>query len=453
MGRTTKRLAVLLLGCVCLFSRLAERAALAQSSASAWSATGPTPASRETTAELTQDPEEPTELDVHLTSAMQPLPGRAAPVLSAGRGQTASVPRSQRPSPNRLASAPEMFGDFFMNGGDVNFLPNQMSFQLPPTYGSFTVPGAGGSRRVKISENNKALPTDRLIFTYNHFQNALQFTHHNLSDPAASIQRTMPIDRYTIGIEKTFLDGLWSAEVRMPFASEFGFSTPDLTGESGNIGNLAVIIKHLLVEDNDFAVVIGMGIDIPTGNDFRFVDHSPIFLNPPTRFVLHNDAVHLLPYMGAVYAPEEQRFFANGFVQVDLAANSNRVEAGPVDASPSLLGHFTEQNLLFVDLGTGYWIYEDDTGDALLSSLAAILEFHYTSALQDTDEILGSINGRDIQYRNNFNRFDIVNITAGLHARIGEYTNLRVAGVFPLRSRDDQRFFDSEVQVQVNRQF
>lgn len=241
----------------------------------------------------------------------------------------------------------------------------------------------------------------------------------------------------------------------MPFVSQFGFNTQDITGASGNIGNLAVILKHLLVEDNDFAVVMGLGIDVPTGNDFVLTDRSgsPPFPNP-TRFTFHNDSLHLLPYLGGVIAPEEQPYFINSFIQVDIATNGNRVDAGFANVAPATLGRYTEQNLLFVDLGTGYWLYRDDVADdSLFTNLAAILEFHYTSSLQDTDRIVGIAGGRPIDYRNNFNRFDIVNITTGLQARLWDNTNVRVAGVFPLGSRDDQRFFDSEVQVQINRQF
>jgi hypothetical protein len=297
------------------------------------------------------------------------------------------------------------------------------------------------------------MPEDRLIFSYNHFENALQFTERPLANPAAGVTQTLPIDRYTMGIEKTFLDGLWSCEVRMPFQGSFDFVTNDLTGTGGQIGNLAVILKHLLVEDDDFAFAIGLGIDIPTGSDFNLVDRSgsPPFPQP-TRFTFYNDSLHLLPYAGFLFAGDRP-YFINCFTQIDIATNGNRIDAGPVNGPAANLGMFTEQNLLFVDLGTGYWLFRDEVEDGGLTSLAAILEFHYTSSLQDTDVVNGMVGGRPIDYRNNFNRFDIINITAGVQAQLFDNTSLRVAGVFPLGSRDDQRFFDSELQVQINRKF
>lgn len=394
----------------------------------------------------------PSELEVYLASAnlaMQP----PATVPSLATPRSAAASRSARPPMNRLASAPEMFGDFFQSGGDFNFGPNRLADQgLPPNTGSFSVPPPGGGRRVKISENNKALPDDRLIFSYNHFENALQFTEMELNNPGSAVTQTFPIDRYTIGIEKTFLDGFWSCEVRMPFQGAFDFEGTNIRGTGGQVGNLAVIAKHLLYQDEELATVIGLGIDIPTGSDFEIIDGSALPFFPATQVTFHNDALHLLPYAGFLFGGDRP-YFVNGFLQVDIATEGNRLEAGPVGGPSRILGRFNEQNLLFVDLGTGYWLYRDEFNDGGLTNLAAILEFHYTSSLQDTDVIQGNIGGRPFNYTNNFNRFDIVNVTAGFQAQFNNRTSLRVAGVFPLGEADDERFFDSEVQVQVNRRY
>lgn len=417
---------------------------------------GPPPnpvASRDATADLVEDDDtDETDLDVYQATAMQPAP---APSMST-RGSTgaAQARSSSRPSMNRLASAPDMFGDFFMSGGNLNFRQNDQGVAngRPATFGSYSIPAAGGSRRVKIAENNKAMPEDRLIFSYNHFENALQFTETPLLNPAAGVTQTFPIDRYTIGLEKTFLEGLWSCEVRMPFQGAFGFQGTDQAGTGGQIGNLAVILKHLLVEDDDFSFAVGLGIDIPTGSDFTLIDNGGAPMTPATRFTFYNDSLHLLPYAGFLFAGDRP-YFINCFLQVDIATNGNRIDAGPVNGPAANLGLFTEQNLLFFDVGTGYWLFRDEVDDGGLTSLAAILEFHYTSSLQDTDAIVATAGGRPINYRNNFNRFDIVNVTAGVQAMLFDNTSVRVAGVFPLGSRDDQRFFDSELQVQINRKF
>jgi hypothetical protein len=379
--------------------------------------------------------------------ALQPPPGRV-PSLATSSSATGTAPRASRNSMiNRLASAPEMFGDYFQTGGDLNFAPNENSGSTGES-GSFTVPSAGGSRRVKIAENNKALPADRLIFSYSHFENALQFSETIPFGPAGTNSRFFPIDRYTVGLEKTFFDGAWSCEVRMPFQGAFQFQGTGIEGTGGQVGNLALILKHLLYVDEELAVVGGMGIDTPTGSDFTVIDTSGF---PASQIIFQNDALHLLPFIGLLRSGDRP-YFINGFLQLDLATAGNRVDAGSLGGPTTTLGLFNEQNLLFVDLGSGYWLYRNDAGGGL-TSLAAVLELHYTSSLQDTDRVTGTVNGRPLVYTNNFNRFDILNLTAGLQAQFDYLTSVRIAGVVPLGSGNDRRFFDNELQVQVNRRF
>jgi hypothetical protein len=395
------------------------------------------------------------EASLFAAEALQPPPAAGAPANLPRSTPASAQPRSTRtssPPPNRLASAPDMFGDFFQTGGDLNFGPNldAIAKGLPSTFGSVSIPSAGGSRRVKIAENNKAMPQDRLIFSYNHFHNALQVNDTPFFNPLGTTARQFPIDRYTIGLEKTFFDNLWSCEVRMPFQSSFGFETADLIGAGGQIGNLAIILKRLVYETDDLAAVMGMGIDTPTGSSFTLIDSIPGI--PSNQIVFRNDSLHLLPYVGFLSAGDKP-YFINGFLQVDIATGGNRVDVGRLGAPAMTIGRFTEQNLLFADLGTGYWLYRDPNSQNRLTSLAALLELHYTSSLQDADSIVAAAGGRPFNYTNNFNRFDILNITTGVQAQLFNATSLRVAGVFPLGSAPDRRFFDSELQVQVNRRF
>ena len=63
----------------------------------------------------------------------------------------------------------------------------------------------------------------------------------------------------------------------------------------------------------------------------------------------------------------------------------------------------------------------------------------------------GNVGNDYLELRNMFNRTDISNLTAGLHAEIGK-TTVRVGGVFPLQD-EPSRQFDAEVQLSVNRRF
>jgi len=350
------------------------------------------------------------------------------------------APSRSLASRQRLASVPNMFGDFGMTVAVVQFVSPQGVAR-----GAFSVPGAGGSRRVKIGENNSPIPTDRAFFMYNHFHNAYQFQEINFTSfPPTLIQRQNPIDRFTLGVEKTFFDGDWSVEVRLPIVASLAVQGETFAVEGGNWGNLAVIVKRLLYADDNVALAAGLGIDAPTGSDFESQ-----FGGSTLRF--ENDALHLLPYVGVVVDPG-YGLFLMGYMQIDIATAGNDVLFGPQGSAGQSVGRFNEQNLMYFDVGGGYWLYENPYGECV-TGVAALLEFHYTTAIQDTDEIAFGQ-----QFTNAFittpgNRFDVVNVSAGVNVAFGEWSNLRVAGVFPLGDDFDQRFFDAEVQVQYNQRF
>jgi hypothetical protein len=359
------------------------------------------------------------------------------PAQARSRSPVRRGPSSQQAN-YRLASVPNMFGDFFFPTGSVRIISLDGS-NFETGQGSFTLPAAGGSRRVKISENNKALPDDRIYFMYNHFHNALTFQQQSLAPPGPFVSHQQSVDRYTAGIEKMFWDDLWSVEVRMPLTGNIDYSTPQLGVQGGNVGNLAVILKNLLYTSENCAVAAGLGLDIPTGSDVD-AQYGDVNLN------FQNDAFHLLPYIGLIHTHQDT-LFLTAFAQVDLATSGNEVLL-----NNESLGYFTEQNLLYLDLAVGSFLFNDPTARRL-TSVAVSGEVHYTSTMQDTDVIAASDLFNAMRITNPYNRQDIVNGTVAVQFAIANTTNFRVAGVFPLGSDIDQRYFDSELQFQVNRRF
>jgi hypothetical protein len=198
-----------------------------------------------------------------------------------------------------------------------------------------------------------------------------------------------------------------------------------------------------LYEEETTSIVAGLGIETPTGSEARTTIGA-------TAVTMENDAVFLLPYVGFLRQPSEVLFF-HGFAQLALAANGNDV----VEPGAGRLGVYTDQNLLYLDGSAGYWLRRCPDAP-LLTGLAAVLELHYTTALQDTDAIgpvvLGGLGGPTFETRNAANRVDVLNATVGLYTELRQDTTLHVAGVFPLRSWDN-RFFDAELLVQFNRRF
>jgi len=312
------------------------------------------------------------------------------------------------------------------------------------SFGSFDVPGAGGSRRVKIAENDSPLPQDRVFFMYNHFHNVYEFQENQFLPGPQTFQRQQPIDRYTFGLEKTFLDGDWSVELRLPLNGSLDAEGNLFAVRGGQYGNLAVIVKRLLYDDDLLAIGAGIGIDTPTGSQAQ----AEIGQNVLT---FENESVHVLPYLGLVWSPADS-LFVTGFLQVDVSTSGSDVVFTEQGLTPQPAGRFNEQNLLFADVGVGYWLYQNPYAE-WLTGVAALLEFHYTTALQDTDSVLVERGSLAALISNPVNRFDVVNVSAGVNIDIGETANLRVAGVFPLGDAADNRFFDSEVQVQFNQRF
>jgi hypothetical protein len=117
--------------------------------------------------------------------------------------------------------------------------------------------------------------------------------------------------------------------------------------------------------------------------------------------------------------------------------------------SPRRWGVLTEQNLVHLDLQGGVWLFSDlDARN--LTGLAAILELHYVSTINEADIIYASAApNHTFSFGNHYGGLDLLNLTAGLHAELRQNTTLRVGAVVPLRPLPD-RFFDSELQVSLN---
>jgi len=340
-------------------------------------------------------------------------------------------PRGRNPFLSRISRTPDIFGDSFIPVSaniDVANLTGMTAGST--TFADTDLPLGGGMRRFK-NEHARALPTDRVFFLYNHFRNALRFQTDNVST-------TDSVDQFTFGFERTSDDGQWSFELRMPFSGDADLGGDGIAVQSNGVGNLVGTLKRLLYSDSTFAAALGLAVVVPTGSDA-----SVTFANSNTRLDFENDATHLLPYIALQSSPDENWFF-HTFAQVDIAANENevRLSGNGFTASDSL----ADQTLLYLDASAGYWWYQaaNDNG---LTGLASVVELHYTTTLNDADT--ANLNGALIGNRKN--RYDVLNLTAGVHSEWSGNTAVRVAVVVPLDR--DERFFDSETQVSVIRRY
>lgn len=359
--------------------------------------------------------------------AIRPPAGAAAFQGIFGNSLAASIGATR----DSYSSAPAMIGDFF--GG--NFLAEPLGEGENPggsiglgggvTAGGIrTISIAGGDRRFKIAENVSPIPRDRVFFNFNHFENALT----DYRGDAVSL------DRYAAGIEKTFLQQQASIEFRLPFASgldstqTFGSSDPRGT----ELSNLSLAIKTFVWSGSHGAITGGSTLTLPIADDYI---EAPLGIESRR---IENEAVHLAPFIGWV-AFNNNGCFAQGFVQTDFDLNGNDV----ISTTNGLLGTIQDQNLLFVDVSAGKWLYQSSSRQQRLSGIAAITELHYTSTLNDTDSVDA--------IQNYFGHMDVLNMTIAMHADIA-LSSVRIGAAAPLRD-DEESLYDAEVIVQLTRRF
>lgn len=378
--------------------------------------------------------------------AVTNVPRQSAPTTAQRSTQrlSAGTPATQRRQ--RLARAPDMLGD--------TFLPPLALFSVPQNIvqgiqANSPLSVAGGSARSKIGEHNKPLPVDRVYFNYNHFHNAVQRQVFN--GFGETVNQSANVDRFTMGVERTIMDGDTSLELRLPLTN-----FPDLdttlpafgTGgrfksHTGTVGNLSLIAKRALINAEDLVVSGGLGIEFPTGADGSV-------LNGTTLFNVENESLFLQPFLAATL--DNGRVFVHSFLQVDVGLTDNPLTVSNVaiPGPPVGIGEIANQTLIHWDTSTGIWLAksDDDTG---ITGIAAIVEFHLTSAVSSAANLKGSVPTSDgplnFELQSPGGRFTATYITAGIHTEIAKDRTIRVAGVFPLRNGIN-KFFDGELVVQ-----
>lgn len=338
-----------------------------------------------------------------------------------------------------LVVAAWFFGDANSGSGTRLTFRSVLDPLAKPVPGA-DVPTGGGTARLRIADNNKALPQDRIYFNYNHFRNAL-FVEPGADSSFPSQQ--FSIDRYTLGFEKTLFSDGFSLEIRAPVVGNYQFFSEDFGVRGSNAGNVSVITKQLLTNTQTSSSVVGLGLNLPTGSDVSG-NVSDV------GYVIQNEAFHFVPYLGFLSAPNDLSFY-HAFCSIDVPSTGDPILASAIGQNNELLGKLTRQTLLAIDVSAGRWLYRDQSAPTL-TGLATMLEFHYTTSLTDADQIGSVIDTILLEFGNQRHRFDVLNMSFGLHFEFNIDTSIRVAGSFPLRE-DPDRDFDAEVLVQLIHKF
>lgn len=361
-----------------------------------------------------------------------PYDDYSSQVPSQFANQRQSIPTPQGGFNVRLAQAPKMLGDFF-GRSSTNFIVDNAQGD-PPTF-DLSIPAGGPTDltgRLRVHDNNSALPQDRVYLDYSYFKNA------------KLLSSGVDVNRFAPGFEKTFGNGIGSVEIRMPMAStldsnyEAGFPNPASNFELGSLG---IITKLLLYVEKDWVLAAGLGISVPTGDDLRVSILGANGLN------INNKSVHLLPYLAWAYSPRNSSAFAHAFLTFDFDTNGAEV-FGDQGTGFDRFGTWNDQNLVTFNVAYGSWLYENRCRHRCnrLQGIAWSAELHYTATLNDPDVISS---GKFILGDPTAD-LSLLNATIGVHAEVGK-TTYTAGFVTPLTS--DDRVFDGELRLFANRAF
>lgn len=283
--------------------------------------------------------------------------------------------------------------------------------------------------RVRMQDNNSALPQDRVYLDYNYFHNA-RFTENGFG-----------INRLTPGIERTFCGGMASIECRIPVAATLNSETTFGEGfDTSNVefGNLTIAPKVLLWVDDQRALAAGFGIALPTADDLE------IFSTSGPTLTVSNDSVHVIPYLAYLCMPEYSDYFVHSFLTLDVPTGGNDVLANTTGAGLQKIGEVRDQTLFSASASLGKFVYRNFHPGAGLKAMAWTTELHYTATLDDADVVQAGA----FQVGTPDADLSLLNATIGGHLFAGN--SIFTAG-YTLPVNSDQRVFDGEFRFFINR--
>ncbi|MEX2138193.1 MAG: hypothetical protein WD894_02945 [Pirellulales bacterium] len=325
--------------------------------------------------------------------------------------------------------------DFFFIHGNFLFVPDVVFGPQHPSVVCIdpASSGAGVLGTSKLAENCSPLPRDRVYFNYSMF------------DDTPLLPSGQDVHRFSPGVEKTFWNALASVEMRFPFAATIN---PDLVLTDGGIaadddvvfGNISTIFKGLLYQNEVFAFSTGLQVAVPTAPSLN------VSLINGTRIVsIENEAVHLMPFVGALYTPND-RFFTQAFLQFDVDANGNPVAVNPRMQGLTPIGRLHDTTFLYADFNVGYWLYRSE--EAGLTGFAPTVELHYNTSLE-TSEFLAS---EGFVIGGNLSQISNLNLTMGCYFELAQDNSLVLGYTLPIGNRVDQQF-DGELRAFFTHRF
>ena len=300
---------------------------------------------------------------------------------------------------------------------------------------NLALPGSSSAvGRVKLAEDNSPMPKDRVIFAYDSFEN-VPFTDAGLQ-----------VNRFQFGFEKTFLDGRWSAEVRLPFAATLastytdGFETRDV-----EFGNIRFALKHLWTRSDTFNISSGVGVTLPTAKDQVVI--SPL---GGELYRFKNESVTVEPFLAFLYTPDD-RFFAQAWSSINVDTSGGKLSWNKDVFGGSGSSRIWDLPYLALDGQLGYWLVRKNAGT--VRGVAPFVELHWNYAIaqrQLVDAVSDVSQGSGLTASGVGNTE--LNLIAGVVTQLGDHVNLTLGGSAPLFRKPD-RTFDAQFGLRMNYYF
>lgn len=324
-----------------------------------------------------------------------------------------------------------------VSGTTFNATPN--SARISATTGTTTTPSLGNVGLLKMASGGSPIPRDRFFFNYNYFE----------SVPLAN---TASVNQFVPGFEKTFFSGLMSVEAKFPFAATLDndVTVNGSTGTStGQIGDMSVALKSIFSQSDNWLISGGFQFVLPTAEDLSY---SVTDGGSTREFIrIENEAVHIMPFLGASYIADGG-LFLQGFFQIDVDANGMPVFA---NSSPfgsgtmTQVGSLNAATMMYLDMSAGYWLVQEPADStSTITAIMPLLELHLSRSLNDSESInfspLGSIGRED--------DFQLLNTTFGMVFELQHNTTISAgyATAIPGGKDDD---FEGEFRLHISHRF
>jgi len=251
---------------------------------------------------------------------------------------------------NRLSnkirfSAPDMFGSSaWLTGysvGTTGATPSQFTSQ-------FTLPTML-LVRPNVVERFNADVQNRIWADYRYWNNAVTIDGERRA-----------VEQFSFGLEKKLLRKS-SLELRVPVISQFGSQQTAMDmATSVELGNISVFAKQVLRQGSRWTVSGGVGVTLPTAEDWR---------SPVSTARLNNEVYYLVSFLGAQWHPNDKTF-GHFIVQTDMPIAKNELVFGTDRQKVE------GQQVIRAGIQLGRWIYRIDHGKRPCR-LGTFAEIHY----------------------------------------------------------------------------